>query len=418
MKQITLKFLRFHCLDRHHCAVQYYHLIDGIIKRFEEANPHIKIESTVMRNWYQLMHMVNKKLPADDETPDIFHTCGGDTLGRLAEAGLVHDLTQDLDNGWREDFVAPALYPLKFNGGEFAVPLEQGCLFVWYNKKIFQKFGFSVPHTFDDLLVMCRELSRSGLVSFTVGNREKWPGAFFFCHLFHRIGGEKVFVSDFTKASNYADIRECFIQAAEKLIDLVDAGAFSEDCDVMDYQQQRLMFVQGKAAMQLNGNRLLNYLKVEGPGIIDQVGIFPFPLVNDSKGKASTIFGGSLATYAISARSRHKKEAIAFLKALTDKLAARHVIYDMGDIPALKHISYNDYPYPLQGKMAEELSRKEKVLVHYFKYLSPHPAGVYLNLVSRLFTKEISSIKAFKSLEEALINTPANNIKLSKGLPR
>jgi len=415
LKKIRLKFLRFHCLDRHHCAVQYHQLIDGIIKRFEESHPDIRIESTIMRNWYQLMYTLNKNLPADD-TPDIFHTCGGGILEELSDAGLVHDLTYDMNNGWREDFVPASLHPLRFHGRDFAVPLEQGCIFVWYNRKVFKEFGFSIPQTFDELLNICRELRKKGIVPFTVGNGEKWPGAFFFSHLFHRIGGEEVFVCDFTEAPNYIEIRKSFIEAARKLLALVDAGAFPEDCNNMNYQQQRLMFVQGRAAMQLNGNRLLNYLQAEDPEIIEHLSIFPFPLVKDGKGKTSTIFGGSLATYAVSARSRHKEAAIIFLKSLTDRLAARDIIYDMGDIPALKHVPYKDYPSPLHARMAEELNSAEKVQVHYFKYLSPHPAGVYLNTVAKLFGKEITPEEAFKTVEEALAAASENNVLLSRGV--
>jgi ABC-type glycerol-3-phosphate transport system substrate-binding protein len=139
-------------------------------------------------------------------------------------------------------------------------------------------------------------------------------------------------------------------------------------------------------------------------------------LVKNGKGKTSTIFGGSLATYAISARSRHREEAIEFLRSLTDRLAARDIIYDMGDIPALKHIPYKDYPSPFHARMAEELNKAEKVQVHYFKYLSPQPAGIYLNTVSKLFGKEIAPEEAFKTVEEALAATSENNVLLSRGV--
>lgn len=411
MKQTTLKFLRFHCLDRHHCAVQYHQLIDGIITRFEQSHPNIRFDSTVMRNWYQLMYTLNKKLDTEDG-PDIFHTNGGGELEDLVKRGLVYDLTPELDIGWRESFFQASFYPLTFNRREYAIPLEQGFIFIWYNKKIFKEFGFSIPRTFDDLLIICKELSRSGIIPFTVGNKERWPGAFFFSHLFQRIGGEEVFVPDFTTAPNYDDIRESFIAAAEKVIELAAAGAFHRDCNFTDYQQKRQLFIQRKAAMQLNGNRLLDYLKLEGPEILDDLDIFFFPLVNGGKGKASTIFGGSLATYAISANSRHKREATAFLKSLSDKYAARDVICNMGDIPAVKHVPYEDYPSPIHGRIAQKLEGAQKILVHYFKSLPPKPAGVYLNVVSKLLTRDISPSDAFKTVEEALSYEKSNSLTL------
>lgn len=408
MSQVTLRFLRFHCLDRHHCAVQYHHLVDGIIRRFEESNPQVRVESVIMRNWYQLTNTVYKQLPTDD-TPDIFHTCGGGLLEDLAMRGLVQDLTPDLDGSWRQEFVPAALCPLSFGGRVYAVPLEQGLIFVWYNKRIFARLGLSVPRTFADLLEVCRALRRSSLVPFTLGNQERWPGAFFFSHLFHRIGGEAVFVSDFTRSSNYADIRESFVAAAEKLQELVEAGAFPERGDAMNYQRQRDLFHQGGAAMQLNGNRLLSYILTEAPAMADEVGYFPFPLVENGKGGLTTVFGGSLATYAMSARSKHKAEALLLLKCLTDETAAKEVIFDMGDIPGMNHVPCDRYPSALHGGLAKMLEDSEKVQVHYFKYLPPHPAGVYLNAVAKLITGDMTPLEAFETVEASLASAAAKD---------
>jgi raffinose/stachyose/melibiose transport system substrate-binding protein len=408
MNQVALKFLRFHCLDRYHCAVQYHQLIDGIIRRFGETSPSVRIDSEVMRNWYQLMYILHRDLGKDD-CPDVFHTCGGGELEDLVNQGLVHDLSQDLNNGWREHFAPASWGPLRFNGKEYAVPLEQGFVFTWYNKNIFSKFGLTPPASFEDLIAICKELRKNGIIPFAVGNKERWPGAFFFSHLFQRIGGESVFVPNFTVAPNYADIKASFIAAAGKLIELVEAGAFDKDCDTANYLDQRAMFGNGRAAMQLNGNRLLGYMRDENPGILECAGIFPFPVVPGGKGTPATIFGGSMATYAISARSKNKEAAIAFLRALTDRQAAKDVIQSMGDVPAMTLVPFEEYPSALHGDLARLLGRANNLQVHFFKYLAPHPAGVYLNGVAALLRREISPGEAFKRLEDALVRASAKN---------
>ncbi|MFH2059872.1 MAG: extracellular solute-binding protein [Pseudomonadota bacterium] len=409
MKKVTLNFLRFHCLDRHHCSVEYHDLISDIINRFENENPHIKIESTVLRNWYQLMYKLKKELP-NENGPDIFHTNGGGELLELVSAGLVHDLSGDLNDGWRDQFITASFDPLKFDGKEYAIPLEQGFVFVWYNKSIFDQLNLNKPETFTDLLYICQTLKSKGITPFSVGNRERWPGAFFFSHLFQRIGGEEVFVSDFTKADNYELIKASFISAAEKLVQLEEAGAFHKDIDYTDYPGQRKMFIDGQAAMQLNGNRLLGYLRTEGPEIIKDLDIFPFPTVIGGRGKTSHYFGGSLATYGMSSKSKHKEEAVAFLKCLTNQLAAEDVIFKLGDIPAAKHIQYEKYPSSIHGRIASELELAKKIQVHFFKYLPPHAAAVYLNAIAKLITRDIAPEESFKILEDALLHHQMNNI--------
>ncbi len=170
------------------------------------------------------------------------------------------------------------------------------------------------------------------------------------------------------------------------------------------------MLIDGQAAMQLNGNRLLGYLKTEGPEIIKHLDVFPFPIVSGGKGEKTHYFGGSLATYGMSSKSKHKKEAIAFLKCLSDKLAAEDVIFKLGDIPAAKHIPYEKYPMGFHGRIAQELERASKIQVHYFKYLPPQAAGVYLNAIAKLITRDITPEDAFKSLEDALLHHQTNNI--------
>ncbi len=170
---ITLDILRFHCLDRHHCAVQYHQLMDRIIDRFQAAHPHVRVSSTVMRNWYQLEHTLGRRLPTGDP-PDLFFTSGESALREFASRGLVHDLSRDLDGGWRECFYPVTLEPLKVRGREFGVPLEQGMVCVWYNRRIFERFGLSVPATFDELRGLCTELAGHGIVPLAMGTVEKW----------------------------------------------------------------------------------------------------------------------------------------------------------------------------------------------------------------------------------------------------
>ena len=159
--------------------------------------------------------------------------------------------------------------------------------------------------------------------------------------------------------------------------------------------------------MQFNGNRLLSYIQAEGPNLLDRVGYFPFPPVSGGLGRLSTLFGGSLATYGLSARSPRKAEAIQLLKALTDERAAREVIFGMGDVPGMRQVPPAEYPSALHGGLAGILERAERVQVHYFKYLPPHPAGVYLNIVARLITGDVTPEAAFKTVEASLADATA-----------
>jgi raffinose/stachyose/melibiose transport system substrate-binding protein len=415
LNDISLKILRYHCLDRKHCSLQYHQLMDGIIERFQASYPAVRLDSKVMRNWYQLMYTLEKSLPTPD-TPDVFYTSGGGILQELAAKGLVYDLHQELNDGWRGSFFPATLQPLTYNGHEYAIPLEQGIILVWYNKLIFERFGISVPANFNEFFDLCKELIGRGIVPLTMGTTEKWFADFLFSYLFHRIGGEDVFVADLTKAANSAEIRESFIGAAEKFLELARIGAFPPGYDTMDYKQLRMMFLQEKTAMWINGNRLLDYILEEGPQVLDHLGVFPFPAVSGGRGKITTFFGGSLATYAIAEKSANKESAVLFLKSFTDKRAALDVLHEMGDLPAVNLVPYEEYPSPIQAMIAREMEKAENILVHYFKYMEPYPAGIYLNSISKLIAKDITAREALQNVEDALGKQEMNSVNTMRGV--
>ena len=402
MKEVIFRFLRFHCMDRYHCSVQYFHLIEDIIERFERDNPHVRVESTVMRNWYQLMHLLNNSITTDD-TPDVFHTSGAGLLKGLVNRGLVYDLSDDLGTEWRRSFVPASLLPCRVAGREYAVPLEQGFIFVWYNTRIFRQLGLRPPATYSELLSICVELRKAGVIPFSLGGVEKWFGDFFFSYLFQRIGGDEMFESDLGNSEDRSYMKECFIEAAQEVRNIAKLDVFYQDWPTVEYEQQRQRFFSGKAAMWLNGNRLLSYVLAEAPHMVDQLDAFLFPAYDSGRGATTTVIGGSLATYAVSGKSRHKKEALDLLRAITDEQAAHDVVFSMGDVPAVSHVSTPDYPSDLHSHLASMLFKADSILAHYFKHLPPMAAGVYLNTVFDLLNLEIGAPEAFDTLEDALV---------------
>jgi len=81
----------------------------------------------------------------------------------------------------------------------------------------------------------------------------------------------------------------------------------------------------------------------------------------------------------------------------------------------MKHIPYREYPSPLHAHLAENLAKAQNILVHYFKYLPPHAAGVYLNVVANLFAKDITPQNAFRVVEEALLRPSENTVNIERG---
>jgi raffinose/stachyose/melibiose transport system substrate-binding protein len=340
---------------------------------------------------------------ASGKLPDIFHTWGGKMLKSLIEKGEVYDLTQDLSSDrWREAFIPASLDCYNFDGGSYAVPVTFGAVSFYYNKEIFINHNLSVPQDFDDLIDLCRKLRRKGTIPISLGNKEGWEGDFFFTYLASRIGGDNLVNSILERAPGFHFTDSCLVETGEKIQQLVDTRAFPENFNELNYYQQRRLFWEQKAAMQLNGNRLISkFLDIEAPELMDKLDFFNFPLVSKGKGHLTTIQGGSQLSFAISSNCRNKKKAIGFLHEVTGPRTAEDIITKAQDIPARKGIITSKVFNPLLIKVIEELDKAKKVQIHFFRSLPPTLSRIYLKTLRSIFAKTITPEEGVNAVEEA-----------------
>jgi raffinose/stachyose/melibiose transport system substrate-binding protein len=81
------------------------------------------------------------------DPPDIFQSWGGGTFNQQVEAGLLKDITADLDAdpAWRDSFAPGALGVYSYQGKNYGVPWDMGMVGFWYNKALFAEAGIDTP---------------------------------------------------------------------------------------------------------------------------------------------------------------------------------------------------------------------------------------------------------------------------------
>lgn len=375
-------------------------LLNESILRFEAANPSVHIESA-----NSLCDLYNTQLTsatASGDLPDIFHTWGSKMLKSLIEKGEVYDLTSALsEDGWRETFIPSLLDCYRFDGRSFAVPVAFGWIFFYYNKEIFVKHNISPPQDFDELIDICKKLRRGGVIPISLGNKEGWQGDFFFTYLASRIGGANV-DKIIERAPGFHFTDPSFVEAGRRVQEMVDAEAFPEGFNDLSYYHQRTLFWDGKAAMQLNGNRLLSkYLDVEAPELIDRLDFFHFPLVPGGEGHLTTVQGASQLSFAVSNNSNNKEEAVSFLREVTGQRTAEDIAIKAGDIPARRGVLTPRISHPLFARVADELNRVREIQVHFFRSLPPTLSRVYVKAIRSIFAKTLTPEEGGRVVEEA-----------------
>lgn len=234
------------------------------------------------------------------DMPDIFHTWGGGVLAEQVEAGLVKDLTGQLDC---IDQINPiALEPYTIDGKLYGMPFDAGVVGFWYNMDLFAQAGIEQPPaTWDEFLAAVEALKAADITPIALAGADKWPGHFYWTYLSMRLAG----LDGLEAAADAGDFSDpAFVQAGEMLAELAAMEPFQEGFESTVYAEadgQAAIMGEGLAAMELMGQWAPQAQRdnsgTEGP---ENLGFFPFPSVEGGVGTTTEFLGGGNG-YAVAA---------------------------------------------------------------------------------------------------------------------
>ena len=374
-------------------------VLDAAVKRFEAANAGVDVDVQTFANdpYKQKLNMEM----ASGTPPDVFFTWGGGALADLAEAGKVVDLTDAVSRGgWRERILPAPLGLCSFKGRVYAVPLDLSCVPVWYNAELFKRHKLTPPKTFDELLAICKMLRARDITPLALGNKDRWPGAFYFIYLAARHGGADLFFDAAARKPGRTFDDPAFIKAGEHLRQLVTEGVFSAGVNSLEAGHARTQFLNGEAAMYVMGTWLVARAKKEKPDFLPKMKCFAFPMVASGKGDPTTIVGGVNCAFAVSANCKHPEKAIELLRFLTaEKVGGAWS--RIGRIPALRVSDETLAGLPPATRDALDLLQKAGTLQPYYdQYLPPPLAKEHKETTHGLFAGTLTPAEAANRMEQ------------------
>jgi raffinose/stachyose/melibiose transport system substrate-binding protein len=257
------------------------------------ANPNVTIKVTVLEN-----EAFKAKLTTtmqSGKVPHVFQSWGGGTLKEQADAGLVKDITEDTSS-WIGDLNEAGVGLYQVDGKQYGVPYNLGMVGVWYNEQLFEKAGIDAPPgTWDELLDAVEKLKSSGITPIAVGEKDKWPGMFWWANLSLRIAGSDAM----TKAGEDGSFDSPgFVKAGEELKRLIDMKPFQDGHLAAPWDGaggEAATMANGRAAMDLMGQWAPFTFDANGgeqKGLREKLGWFPFPAVDGGAGQEGEQFGG------------------------------------------------------------------------------------------------------------------------------
>lgn len=280
--------------------------------KYMADHPNVNVEISVLEN--EAFKTKLTTVMQSGNPPDIFQSWGGGGLNEYAAAGLLKDITADLEkDGWKDTFAPGALGVFSYDGKFYGVPRDMGMVSFWYNKELFTKAGIEkTPATWTEFLDVVKKLKAAGIVPITLGAGDKWPAAFWWEYLAVRLGGKPAFDAAYTHTGAFTDAP--FVEAGVKLKELIDMDAFQPGFLAATWPDTQVVMANGEAAMMLMGQWAPGSIQdasVDKKGLGDKLGMFTFPMVEGGAGGATDALGGGNG---FTVGKDAEPEAVDFLK--------------------------------------------------------------------------------------------------------
>jgi len=294
--------------------------IDQLDREFEAANPGVKIDR-VVKSFDDMKATAQLALSSPDG-PDVAQINQGESdMVALVRAGLLTDLTSYSEQyNWAERWdpslvLRNSVRPDGSAYGEgnlYGIAPVAEFVGVFYNKAHFEAAGIEVPKTFAEFESALATLKEAGITPIMFGDLDGWPAI----HTFSEIQGVYLADEDPDYLDNFIYARgnagfdsEANLKAAQKLMEWVDAGYFTQDFLGVGYDDAFQLFANGEGAMFLTGTWVSADLATSP--LADEMGFFLLPGVTE--GGRKPVVAGTSTAYTIAANSDQKDLAAAYI---------------------------------------------------------------------------------------------------------
>ncbi|MBX3066288.1 MAG: extracellular solute-binding protein [Anaerolineae bacterium] len=365
--------------------------------KYMADHPNVSIEITVLANEDFKARLATVMQGGDP--PDLFQSWGGGVLRAFAEAGLVRDISAQLEGEWKDSFAAQSALALYADAnGTYGVPWTWGAVGFFYNKALFAKAGIDTPPaTWSEFLTDVQKLKDAGIQPISLGESEKWPGHFWWVYLAVRIGGQEAFDAAYGRTGSFADAP--YVEAGKKLQELIALEPFADGFLGLTYNDQSAAMGNGEAAMELMGQWAPDVERsnsASGEGLGEDLGWFPFPAVEGGKGDPSDVMGGGDG-FAVGKNA--EDEAVDFLRFLTSK-ENQLTMVGTGSVGGPVIVGTEEsVKAPLDQVMAARNNAKYFQL-YYDQFLPPAVGEAVNDAVETLFAGTASPEEAAQAIED------------------
>ena len=297
-----------------------------VINQFNEENPGIKV------NFVQIPDAatVLQTRATQNDLPDMFGVTTSTTYELMFENGLIMDLTgQEFLNN-----IAPSTLELSgYQGKIYRMPYSLSCYGLYVRTDIFEEQGIALPETWAELMDACEKLQAAGIYGFALPDKDM---------VYQRMERMMSMLSDNDDefkaiAAGELDPHDSTVLKGYGEASLDIAKYTNPDSKGAGYDESYQMFLNGGAAMTINGQWSLGTLLGFNPDLPVAMIPLPNPVDNDK----SNVIVSIDTSFCISANTKHPEECLKFLEFLS-KTETAQVYTDIEGSPnVIKGVQYS-----------------------------------------------------------------------------
>ncbi len=294
---------------------EYSDALRAIFDQYEAATG-----NTINSTFYSYNDMVAAGAPAleSGNPPDVMFTDPSPpVIPNYIKAGQLVDLTATAaEKGWA-DRLAPGMldfYKPIHEEKVYGAPISPAVRGFFYNKKIMEEIGGTVPTTFEELVALAEKAKAAGYVPFGLGNNTSWSSEYYWLNpTYLRWANEDwqtILANNMTCKAGVPWNGDAVRQSLEDLVAWNEAEYFNPGYQGIGETDVHLEFSKGNMLMYFYNAASQNVaLKADDPDF--EIGFFNFPAIYPDKPLLSMSDPGNLMV--IPTGSQNQEAAVGFV---------------------------------------------------------------------------------------------------------
>lgn len=272
-----------------------------VLDGFKEKYPDIKIDFQNVPNEGNQYQQKLNLLANSEELPDVYWIKGPVTT--FAKNGYMKDISEmeqvkSLPETYKKDYT--------YDNKVYAYAPDAWVGGVFYNKDLYEKYGFSEPKDWNEFLTQSEAFMKDGIKPVAMFG-SALPDLIYWLHNTENLSKEadlddQINSGDKTFTEVYKDVMDKWYE------DCVKTGIVSKDMVSISDEQRIDEFATGKAATTLTGAWAIKGMKEKNADL--NVGIMPFVGTEGNK----YAMGATNVGIAINSKAKHESNAEKFLE--------------------------------------------------------------------------------------------------------